>query len=81
MLVGYARVSTQDQNLDLQRDALRQHEPSAERVAVPVGSFPSLRQARIGLPRTACLASSSRLAPGISDRLRAHTGPPGYLAV
>src|SRR4051812_25168591 len=24
MLIGYARVSTEDQNLDLQRDALRQ---------------------------------------------------------
>ena len=42
MLIGYARVSTEDQNLDLQRDALRRvgckkifEEKEAGRAAIP----------------------------------------------
>ncbi len=45
MLVGYARVSTIDQNLDLQKDAL--HEAGCEKIFTDVAS--GAKSAREGL--------------------------------
>jgi DNA invertase Pin-like site-specific DNA recombinase len=40
MLIGYARVSTQDQNLDLQREALTK--AGCKKVLIPAPSIHSL---------------------------------------
>jgi DNA invertase Pin-like site-specific DNA recombinase len=47
MYIGYARVSTHDQNLDLQQDALKQvgcKEMIVDRVSGTVAERPGLRQ-------------------------------------
>ncbi len=74
MLVGYARVSTADQNLDLQRDALGQAECGKTFTDVISGAQAErpgpTAPTGYGRPTTACWTSSScaravpRLGPG-----------------
>lgn len=66
MLVGYARVSTEDQSLDLQRDALTQ--AGCERIFTDVAS--GARDDRTGLAEAlAFLRASDTLAVWKLDRL------------
>ena len=62
MLIGYARVSTEDQKLDLQRDALSQHgfyRVSEDRASVAHAGRPGLKAASLTQARRhhRCLAS------------------------
>ncbi|ACL62707.1 hypothetical protein Mnod_8633 (plasmid) [Methylobacterium nodulans ORS 2060] len=54
MLVGYARVSTQDRNLDLQRDALTK--AGCERI------FEEKKSGKTGTKRPACRPSQRETA-------------------
>lgn len=59
MLIGYARVSTLDQNLDLQRDALRK--AGCERM------FEEKKSRKAGTRRPEFEAALSFLRPGTSS--------------
>ena len=66
MLIGYARVSTDDQTLDLQRDALRAEgcERIFEDTAAGAGERPALHDAFDRLRAGDTLASTGWAAPG-----------------
>jgi DNA invertase Pin-like site-specific DNA recombinase len=58
MLIGYARVSTDDQNLDLQRDALSR----AGCKKIYEDRMSGTRAARPGLTRALAVARAGRVA-------------------
>ena len=52
MQIGYARVSTHDQNLDLQKDALKK--AGCEKVIVDVASGKKEKHSGLDRARTSC---------------------------